>query len=319
MDEGDYPPALRAYWHPVVRSADLKSKPLAVSLLNERLALFRLPQGVVCLQDLCIHRGTPLSLGWIDGDRIICAYHGWNYNACGVCTRIPAISPDRPIPTKARVPAYRCAERYGLVWACLEEPRAPIPDCPEFDDPEYTNYLVGPFTWDCAAARAIENFVDQAHFPWVHEGILGDRSRPETIPVDVRRCPEELHYAFADQPNPMHPVAHRRVYRIYRPFAIHQRKERTGGEVEASFFVVTPHSPRCSTNYLYVLRNFPLSESELRDRYDLDVKIMLQDKIILENQRPEELPLDLSEELHIKGPDSVSIEYRRMMAGLGVT
>jgi len=318
MNERDAFPALRAYWHPVARSADLQDKPVAVSLLNERLALFRLPGGVTCLQDLCIHRGTPLSLGWMEGDRIVCAYHGWNYNSGGVCTRIPAISPDRPIPEKARVPAYQCEERYGLIWVCLDRPHAPIPECPEFDDPNYSRYLVGPVTWNCGAARSIENFVDQAHFPWVHEGILGDRANPETIPVKVQRCPEELRYAFVDRPNPMHPIPHRRVYRIYRPFAIHQRKERENGEVEASFFVVTPHSSKRSTNYLYVLRNFALSECELRERYELDVKIMLQDKIILENQRPEELPLDLSDELHIKGPDAVAVEYRRMLAELGV-
>ncbi|MGA7409767.1 MAG: aromatic ring-hydroxylating dioxygenase subunit alpha [Bryobacteraceae bacterium] len=318
MNEGNSSPALRAYWHPVARCADLNDKPLAVLLLNERLALFRMPQGVVCMQDLCIHRGTPLSLGWIDGDHVVCAYHGWNYNGSGVCTRIPALSPDRPIPEKARVPAYRCAERYGLVWVCMGHPRAPIPECPEYNDCEYTSYLVGPFTWECGAARSIENFVDQAHFPWVHEGILGDRSCPETFPVHVQRCAEELQYSFVDRPNPMHPIAHRRVYRIYRPFAIHQRKERENGQVETSFFVVTPHSSKRSTNYLYVLRNFRLSDDELRKRYELDVKIMLQDKVILENQRPEELPLDLSEELHIKGPDAVAIEYRRMLGELGV-
>jgi hypothetical protein len=82
---------------------------------------------------------------------------------------------------------------------------------------------------------------------------------------------------------------------------------------------VTPHSAAESTNYLYVFRNFPLEAEEESDRYNLDVKIMLQDQAILENQRPEELPLDLSQELHIKGPDAVAVEYRRMMAELGVS
>jgi vanillate O-demethylase monooxygenase subunit len=289
-----------------------------VNLLGERIALFRLASGVACLRDLCIHRGTPLSLGWVEGDRIVCAYHGWNYDRCGVCVRIPAIAPDRPIPAKARVPAFQCTEKYGLVWVCLEEPKTSLPECPEFDDPEYTHYLVGPYSWNCGAARSIENFVDQAHFPWVHEGILGSRDTPETFPVEVHRCPEELRYSFTDRPNAMHPIPHTRAYRIFRPFAIHQRKVRANGEVEASFFTVTPHTSKQSTNFLYVFRNFPLTEEETRERHALDEKIMLQDKVILENQRPEELPLDLSEELHIKGPDAVAIEYRRMMAELGV-
>jgi Vanillate O-demethylase oxygenase C-terminal domain len=55
------------------------------------------------------------------------------------------------------------------------------------------------------------------------------------------------------------------------------------------------------------------------ERHALDEQITLQDQVILEKQRPEELPLDLSAELHIKGPDAVALEYRRMLAELGVT
>lgn len=292
--ESDLQPVLRSYWHPVALSRSVTDKPVALQLLNERIALFRVSGKVVCLQDLCIHRGTPLSLGWVDGDRIVCAYHGWNYDCAGVCVKIPAV-PGRPIPARARVPAYSCIERYGLVWVCLEqEPRAPIPDCPEFNAPNHYLDFVGPFTWNCSAARSIENFVDQAHFPWVHEGILGDRDHPETIPVEVERLPEELRFGFTDKPNPMHPVPHARIYHLYRPFTIHQRKERQDGALEASFFTVTPHSARKSTSYLYVIRNFELSPQEQQERHSLDEKIMLQDQVILENQRPEELPLDLS-------------------------
>ena len=70
--------------------------------------------------------------------------------------------------------------------------------------------------------------------------------------------------------------------------------------------------------YLYVLRNFDLDEAERRERYALDEKIMYQDKIILENQHPEELPLDLTEELHVRGPDAVAVEYRRFLGELDV-
>jgi hypothetical protein len=46
--------------------------------------------------------------------------------------------------------------------------------------------------------------------------------------------------------------------------------------------------------------------------------VMAQDLVIIENQRPEELPLDLTEELHVKGPDGISLAYRRFLAELGV-
>ena len=46
--------------------------------------------------------------------------------------------------------------------------------------------------------------------------------------------------------------------------------------------------------------------------------ILEQDQAIVERQRPEALPLDLREELHVKGPDAIALEYRRFLAELGV-
>jgi hypothetical protein len=41
-----------------------------------------------------------------------------------------------------------------------------------------------------------------------------------------------------------------------------------------------------------------------------------QDRRIVESQHPEALPLDLTEELHLKVPDAATIEYRRLLAEL---
>jgi hypothetical protein len=49
----------------------------------------------------------------------------------GGCERIPSLPPGRGIPRKARVPTYRAEEKYALVWVCLDEPHAPIPNIPE--------------------------------------------------------------------------------------------------------------------------------------------------------------------------------------------
>ena len=62
--------ALRACWHPVAFAAELEDKPIARKLLDEPLALYRDSSGTArAVSDLCIHRGTAISLGWIDGDR----------------------------------------------------------------------------------------------------------------------------------------------------------------------------------------------------------------------------------------------------------
>jgi hypothetical protein len=43
-----------------------------------------------------------------------------------------------------------------------------------------------------------------------------------------------------------------------------------------------------------------------------------QDRVVVESQRPEELPLDLSEELHLRGPDARTLAYRRLLAEIGL-
>ena len=129
---------LHHYWHAVARSQDLTDKPLPVKLLDHPVVIWRSQNEVVAFHDLCVHRGTPLSLGWLDNGHIVCAYHGWQYGADGMCTRIPSLPPDRAIPAKARAVAYHATEKYGLIWVCLKTPVADIPELPtEIHDPSY--------------------------------------------------------------------------------------------------------------------------------------------------------------------------------------
>ena len=63
-------------------------------------------------------------------------------------------------------------------------------------------------------------------------------------------------------------------------------------------------------------RNYDLDASLDQGFVDFQTVILDQDRLVVESQRPEELPVDLSEELHIKGVDQVSIEYRRWLLEL---
>ena len=94
---------LADYWHPIAEAKDVTAQPRRFLLLDTEVVLFRDSDGnPVAFRDLCIHRGTPLSLGSIRGDRIVCAYHGWEYDRTGACVRIPSLAEDHPIPTRAR-------------------------------------------------------------------------------------------------------------------------------------------------------------------------------------------------------------------------
>jgi hypothetical protein len=76
---------------------------------------------VMAWQDLCIHRGARLSLGWVSIDKLVCQYHGWEYDVNGVCVRIPA-HPDQKPPIKARVKHIglsRGTAIYGYRLGCI--------------------------------------------------------------------------------------------------------------------------------------------------------------------------------------------------------
>ena len=75
--------ALWQYWHPVLWSKEVADKPVAVQLLDQPLVVWRANDGLSAFYDLCLHRGAALSLGWVSGDQLVCAYHGWNYTADG--------------------------------------------------------------------------------------------------------------------------------------------------------------------------------------------------------------------------------------------
>ena len=53
------------------------AKPLARTICNERMVFYRGDNGVVAaLEDFCPHRGAPLSLGRVNGGKLMCGYHG---------------------------------------------------------------------------------------------------------------------------------------------------------------------------------------------------------------------------------------------------
>ena len=314
--------SLRRFWHPVCWADELGEKPLAARLLDEPLVLVRLEGGVRASLDLCVHRGTALSLGWVEDGCLVCPYHGWTYDDAGVCRRIPA-SHGTNIPAKARIQPFAAAEHAGLIWVCLEEPAMPLPDFPEWGDDAYRLIKIPQYDWHCSAARRVENFVDFSHFAWVHEGILGDRSRPEIPDHDVYRTDTTLWFRLGIvepsndlkgdtgatetiQREPSH-------YTITMPFTVRLDQPLEDDRHFVLFVASCPLSAKETRNFTWNARNYELDPARDRGFVDFQQVILEQDRVVVESQRPEELPIDLSEELHIKGVDRVSIDYRRWL------
>lgn len=314
-------PVLINDWHPVAVSEQLTdAAPLAAQLLEEDIVLWRSQGGILAWQDLCIHRGTRLSLGKIHGDRLECPYHGWTYNTQGRCVHIPA-HPDQTPPAKAQVKTYQTQERYGLIWVSLGQPTRDIPPCPEWENDQYRKILCGPYRIPVSGPRIVENFLDVGHFPFVHEGILGIRERPEIEDYTSEIGPDGVlsQGVRVYQPDPYgtgqgDTVAY--TYRAYRPLTAYLLKESDGPRFSI-LLTITPHAAVDSSAWMWMAMNYSheTPEAELIAWQD---EIFMQDSPILQSQRPELLPLDLQAELHLRS-DRTAVSYRQWLNQLGMT
>jgi phenylpropionate dioxygenase-like ring-hydroxylating dioxygenase large terminal subunit len=312
-------PILVNDWHVVARAEDVKpGQVLAARLLGEDLVLWRLGERIMAWQDLCIHRGAKLSLGRIENDMLMCPYHGWTYNEEGRCKLIPA-HPDQIPPERARVKTYHVQERYGWVWVCLGEPACDIPRFAEWDDPTFRKIHCGPYRFKAMGPRVIENFLDVAHFPFVHEGYLGDRQHTQISDYTAEITPDGVaaNNISVWQPDPDGTGVGKSVsynYRVYRPLTAYFVKMTS--DTFSIYFAVTPVDELESHGWMWMNMNYghDISEEQLRSFQDT---VTGQDLPIVESQRPERLPLDLQTELHLRS-DRTAIAYRKWLRELGL-
>ena len=319
-------PSLANYWHPIAPIAEITAAPRAYTLLGARIVAFRAGEGARVFDDLCIHRGTALSLGSVEGDRLICAYHGWRFDGSGRCVHIPSLPAGAAIPRKARLVAHRVEEANGLVWVALDEPAQPVPGWTDdaWNNPDYRVFLAGDYVWNASAGRAIENAMDLAHLNFVHKGLTELGDGPVVKPHDVPEVAHGLEYAYEDG-------RLRREYRLYAPFTLHDKKlvvraDRGGtwseagrsrrGDASILSFIASPIDDTRCRFFVFIARNHALDVDDAAFGKGLD-EIMEQDRRIVESQRPEALPVGLREELHLKVPDAVAIAYRRLLGRVG--
>lgn len=326
------------YWYPVAYSEEVTDQPFGTMLLGERLVVVRLDGVPAVLKDLCIHRGSPLSMGKIEGESLRCSYHGWLYDRSGKCIAIPQRPPDAPIPPKARVPAYPVMERYGAIWTTLGDPNGELPAFPEFDDPKWRIVKLPAMTWESSAGRMMENFLDAGHFAWVHTGLLGDPERPLVYVSDLEHHQDGFSYTVETEIRiedgwTKDSILYR--YRLpywfriteagYRPTekVVHGLDADEEGETAGAHYrfdiVIQPMTRTRSRRYTWIARDYDLDPTADDSYRSVQMTVAEQDRPIVEAQRPEELPLDITEELHIRGVDAPAIALRRLLKDVGIT
>jgi vanillate O-demethylase monooxygenase subunit len=311
------------FWHPVATVEEVaaaRPHPLAVTLLGRRLAVAGEGGGYSCFTDRCPHRSTRLSKGWIEGDGIRCAYHGWRFDGSGRCVEIPAM-PGTPIPTRACVEAFATTEAYGLVWVGLDRSaETPLPPCPAVGEASMHVVPGVPYTWPTSAPRRVENFVDLAHFAWVHDGTLGLRAEPVPPVPDVRREAGELRFQY----DPPHMAAADEAlygdsrYRIPMPLTVDIEFMLANGSRRRLWMTASPLDSGSCRSFWLVARDDDLDgDLGVIDAAHLAFQrvVLDEDEPVVCNQDPPEIPLEPGVELSVR-TDNVSIEYRRWLREL---
>ncbi|MBO0683927.1 MAG: aromatic ring-hydroxylating dioxygenase subunit alpha [Candidatus Dormibacteraeota bacterium] len=312
-------PLLFDDWHVVAYAEDLpEGQPVSVKLLGEDMVLWRVGERVHAWRDLCIHRGAKLSLGRVEEGTLVCPYHGWTYDEEGRCVRFPA-HPEQSPPSTARAVRYNVRQRYGWIWVAARNPQRDVAEFEQWGDDSYRKVHCGPYEVEASGPRLIENFLDVAHFPFVHEGLLGDPAHTEVSDYTAEIGPDGVTARDITiwQPDPDGTGQGARVtyvYRVPRPLTASFLKT-SGGSRFAMYFTVTPVTGYRSLIWMYVAMDYgTLSDEQVRRFQE---EILEQDILVVESQRPELLPLDLQAELHLRS-DRTAIAYRKWLGQLGV-
>lgn len=178
------------FWYPVCLSTELsRTAPLRARIMGLRFAAFRDTDGRAhVLADTCVHRGGSLSKGKVAGDCLACPYHGWQFDAAGVCTHIPVLGEGVAPPARAKVDSYPVIERYGIVFAFLgdlpEAERPPLLEIAEWEQPGWRASGLVTFDLNAYFERSIENGIDPSHNQFVHDLQGNVRFQPDTVRID---------------------------------------------------------------------------------------------------------------------------------------
>ena len=331
-------------WHPVAQATDLGTAPLGVTLLGQRLVLWRGDGGhLQAWDDRCPHRGASLSLGCVragpDGAQLECAYHGWRFGAGGQVVSVPALPGFVP-PAAHRATAYAVAEAYGLLWVCLQPddnaaaPADAIPAIPAFAaelDGRLRKVNCGPYLVATSAPRIVENFLDMAHFGFVHEHWLGSREHTAIADYTVVATPTGLLATGCKAWQPRSSVHAEGgadveyTYEVNAPYTAILTKIPDASSValqdfrESIALFICPLTPETSQVWFRLAMNdFDSPDAKLQA---FQHTIFTQDQPVLESQRPRCLPIGDNapvRELH-SAADRSATAYRRYLRERGIT
>ena len=238
--------------------------------------------------------------------------------SCGGPDDFRVLRRDTGAPLATRV-------RYGHLFTTLGEPVRDVVHFPECHEEDRIRVTGGSIGVNVSGLRAIENFLDMGHFPFVHTGYLGIEPHTEVEPYEVAVTEEDEILATACRffqpvasPSAEGGMMVDYVYKVCRPYTACLYKS---NPVEPErwdvivLFVQPVGEERCIAHSWLAYLSHDLDAEATRWYMQL---IFAQDKPILENEFPKRLPLDRRAEVPVRA-DAASLAYRRWLGAHGVT
>lgn len=268
-------------WYAVETSTDLGNRPVRTRLLGQDIELCR------------NSRGEPVIREIVDG------------GAAGT-----------PLPFR---------ERYGCVWTTLGAPARDIFEIAEANESDRRFVPCGWVKMRASGLRVVENFLDMAHFPFVHTGILGEEDHADVPSYfsEIRRDVDEVWASNCSFFQPRIAATESEgafvhlTYRVPTPFTVmlYRVCPTSPNRLDAIALFIQPlEQDLCRAQpVMYLVDNVSTHTSLL----NFEQVIFLQDRIIVENQRPLLLPLEPRHETPTRA-DSSSIAYRRWLKEKGL-
>lgn len=309
------------------------------TLLDMPVVLFRGSDGrAVALLDRCAHRFAPLSRGRVEGNNLICGYHGLGYAANGVC----AVNPHGPVLSSIAVRSFQVHEAYRAIWIWMGDPSSTKVDLTLLPDLSFlSNAPDSAFRGDYLWGRGnyqlfVDNIMDLTHADFLHPDSLGGghftRTRAKVIDHDSRISAQW--HCMDEKPSPLISARFKSGDRVnmwtevdwYPPTIMTLRSgaslaqtERVPGQDNLNVHIMTPET-EFTTHYFYGLsREFNVDDAAFTDRNAKAIKLVFEteDKPMIGAQQDRMGTSDFSSlKPNLLRTDEAAVRVRRKLATL---
>lgn len=179
---------LRKCWYVAAAAHEVGRHLIGRVFLDDPVVLYRKEDGTaVALEDRCSHRHYPLSAGDLEGDGIVCGYHGMAFDCTGVCVHVPG---QKIVPRGADIRSYPTVERWKFVWIWMGDPALAdpdlVPDIWRNDHPEWAVVCGDAIPVRGNYRLVADNLLDPSHVSFLHKSTLGTADVAE-IPQTTER------------------------------------------------------------------------------------------------------------------------------------